>query len=77
MGKSNKAYCVEYKMWGAFAPTKQVTVLASSKADAYNKAVFEKIPQEEGMQCYSAWVRSVTYQNGNHQMFNTFEGKPY
>ena len=75
MGKTNRAYCVEYIM---YSPIKQVTVLASSKAEAYEKAVFEKIPQiEGGRQCYSAWVHSVTYQNGKHQMFNTFEGKPY
>lgn len=52
-------------------------VAASSKADAYDKAVYELIPAAEGELPYSAWVVSVTYNNGNYKTFNTFEGNPY
>lgn len=71
-----KVYYVRYRMhsygreWG-------VQVLARSKADAYDKAVYEIIPPIEGRLPYSAWVSSVTYNNGNYKKFNTHEGKPY
>lgn len=56
---------------------KMVDVIAKSKAEAYDKAVYELIPAIEGELPYSAWVASVTYQNGNYREFNTFEGNPY
>lgn len=69
-------YCVRYKMhqWDR---EWIVTVLAKNKADAYDKAVYEEIPQTEGRLPYSAWVSSVTYRNGNYKQFNTHEGKRY
>lgn len=73
---TNKAYMVHYKMY-ASAEVQTVAVLAKSKADAYDKAVYEAIVKEQGSLPYSAWVTSVTYQNGNYKRFNTFEGKPY
>lgn len=39
--------------------------------------MFEEIPKREGSNPYSAWVKSVTYNNGNYRTFNTFEGEPY
>ena len=60
-----------------FAEEKGIDVAARSKAEAYDKAVYEAIPKKEGEHPYSAWVHSVTYQNGNYKRFNTFEGKPY
>lgn len=75
--KQNHAYTVHYRM--SFADTVRfVCVLASSKQEAYDKAVYEAIPKEyAGFYPYSAWVSSVTYNNGNERKFNTFEGLPY
>lgn len=71
-----KTYYVEYKM-SEVDGTKYVCVTAQSKADAYDKAVYETIPNKEGHLPYSAWVCSVTYSNGKRQEFNTCEGNPY
>lgn len=71
----NKTYYVEYKMYSADA-IKGVDVLAANKWDAYMKATYEAIPGKEGATPFAAWVRSVTYNNGNHREFNTFEGNP-
>lgn len=70
-----KAYTVEYRITGN--EVKRISFLAKNKIDAYDKAVYELIPQKEGEMPYSAWVYSVTYQNGNYRRFNTFEGNPY
>ena len=71
-----KAYTVKYKMWQS-GEVKQISLLAKTKVDAYDKATYEEIPAMEGSSPYSAWVSSVTYQNGNYHRFNTFEGNPY
>ena len=70
------AYYIEYKM-DRVSSVKGCDVLARNKAEAYDKAVYEKIKQTEGSLPYSAWVHSVTYNNGNYRTFNTLEGKPY
>ena len=70
-------YAVHYRMSGTWDKEKAVYVIADSKADAYDKAVYEVIPETEPASPYSAWVHSVTYQNGNVRYFNTFEGNPY
>ena len=72
----SKAYYVNYKMHSA-GEVKGIGFLAYSKDDAYDKAVYELIPENEGSLPYSAWVHSVTYNNGNYRVFNTFEGNPY
>lgn len=69
-----KVYTVLYN---GFGDTKSIDVLAKNKAEAWEKAVYEEIPQKEGECPYSAWVSSVTYQNGNYRSFNNFEGNPY
>ena len=71
-----KAYYVRYRMYDA-DEVKGIGVLASNKADAYDKAVYEAIPKNNGSLPYSAWVYSVTYRNGKHVKFNTHEGNPY
>ena len=71
-----KPYYINYRMYNA-DKIKGIQVLADSKADAYSKAVYESIPEKEGELPYSAWVHSVTFKNGNHKIFNTFEGQPY
>lgn len=71
-----KAYYVKYKL-DRFGEVKGIGLLAKSKTDAYDKAVYEKIPEANGRMPYSAWVYSVTYNNGRYHVFNTFEGKPY
>ncbi len=74
--RSNSAYVVRYRMYSV-DDVHSVVVLAHSKEDAYDKAVFEKIREEQGFCPYSAWVDNVTYQNGNVRYFNTCEGLPY
>ena len=76
--RHSNCYYVQYKMHSA-GEVKGICVIAYSKEDAYDKAVFEMIPHEnvEGHLPYSAWVKSVTYNNGRYIRFNTFEGKPY
>ena len=70
-----KAYYVQYTMY-RHGELKGIQVPAASKYDAYNKAVYELIPQKEDAHPYSAWVHSVTYNNGNYKIFNNFEGNP-
>ncbi len=70
------AYCIRYKMHSADR-VHLVDVVAGSKAEAYDIAVYEEIRKKEGSCPYSAWVSSVTYNNGNCRYFNTFEGNPY
>lgn len=69
------SYWVKYRMIGF--GVKGIDVVAKNKADAYDKAVYELIPEKEGSCPYSAWVHSVTYNNGNYRTFNTSEGNPY
>lgn len=69
-------YRVEYKLFNG-GEVKGIDVSARSKEQAYDKAVYESIPKKEGELPYSAWVASVTYQNGNYREFNTFSGNPY
>lgn len=71
-----KAYYVNYKLFDA-DEYHGVQVPANNKVEAYDRAVYELIPKMEGTSPYSAWVKSVTYNNGKYKRFNTFEGKPY
>lgn len=73
---ANKVYTVHYRMHQS-GEAKMVDVLAKNKAEAYDKAVYEAIVKEQGGLPYSAWVTSVTYQNGNYRRFNTCEGNAY
>jgi len=77
MASYNKSYTVEYNLDGSWDKVRSVSVLARNQADAYDKAVYEVIPEIHGYCPYSAWVASVTYQNGNYKRFNTHEGCPY
>lgn len=74
--KRANAYWVKYRLYGC-GEEKGIDVLATSKADAYDKAVFEAIPEREGEIPYSAWVDNVTYNNGKQRFFNTSEGNAY
>lgn len=69
-------YHVKYKTHSA-SEEFGIDILAKTKADAYDKAVYEEIPKIEGSLPYSAWVFSITYQNGKYRMFKTHEGMPY
>lgn len=69
-------YYVEYKMYEA-DEVKGIDVIANNKEDAYDIATFLEIPRIEDGAPYSSWVSGVTYNNGKHHRFNTFEGKPY
>lgn len=73
----NKVYTIEYCLEGYWDKVRKVTVLAKNKAEAYDKAMYEVIPEIHSYSPYSAWVAGVTYQNGNYKSFNTFEGNPY
>lgn len=72
-----KAYYVMYQLNGSWEEPKGIGFLAQNKFEAYDKAVYELIPQKEGKYPYSAWVHSVTFNNGKHKVFDTFSGKPY
>lgn len=71
-----KHYTVEYKLHSA-DKVRFICVPASNKADAYDKATYEAIPEKEGYTPYSSWVSAVTYNNGNYRTFNNFEGNAY
>lgn len=71
----HNAYAVKYRMPGK--EEEMCFVSAANKAEAYEKAFYEVIPEKEGEMPYSAWVYSVTYQNGNYKCFNTCEGLAY
>lgn len=75
--KSNKVYTVHYIMSPYSSEENYICVLASSKVEAYEKAVFEDIPRTVGGYPYGAYVSSVTYNNGNYKQFNTCVGLPY
>ena len=68
-------YRVKYKLHMADG-VHDIDVIAKSKAEAYDKVVYEEL-YKRGEFPYSAWVYSVTYQNGNYRRFNTHEGNPY
>ena len=68
-------YHVKYKEHRT-GEVKGVDVVASNKDLAYFGAVYDIIPAKDGRMPYSAWVASVTYNNGNYRVFNTWEGKP-
>lgn len=70
-------YHIEYKLNGSWELPKGICIPARSKAEAYDRAFYEAIPEKEGTLPYSAWVYSVTYQNGNYRTFNTSEGNAY
>lgn len=75
VGRRN-VYTIHYRTW-KWGEEKEVFAIASTKAQAYDKAVFELIPKVEGELPYSAWVSGVTFQNGNYRTFNTCDGMAY
>lgn len=77
MMRGSATYHVKYKIIGSCEIEKGIDVVAKSKEDAYDKAVYEIIYDKEQCVPYSAWVSSVTYNNGNCHYFNTSEGLPY
>ena len=71
--KVSHAYYVKYCMH-PWEDEKGIQVAAHNKDEAYDIAVNEAIPNaNEGHYAYSAWVSSVTYQNGNYHRFNGCE----
>ena len=73
---SRQVYHVKYKMH--FSDDEHgIDVIASNKAEAYDTATYDAIPEKMGYTPYSSWVHSVTYQNGNYRLFNTCEGLAY
>ena len=67
-----KAYTIYFYENGVYEDVKQEDVLGSSKENAY-----ENFMNKHNWSVYAAWVHSVTYQNGNYRVFNTFCGNPY
>ena len=67
-----KAYTIMYKK-NSWELPEMVQVLAENKYEAYDHAVYDLL----GGAVYSAWVYSVTYNNGNYHRFNTCEGKRF
>ena len=72
-----KVYYVRYLLDGWFSENKGIDVLARNKAEAYEKAVYEMIPEKEGRVPFGAYVSSVTYSNGNYREFNNDYGNAY
>lgn len=72
-----KAYSVHYYLNGGYEDERMIMVAADDKYGAYDKAVYEAIPEKHGRCPYAAWVYSVTYNNGNEHLFNTCSGLPY
>ena len=70
-------YTVKFLLNGPYESERSCSVIAGNKAEAYDLAVYEVIPEQFGGYPYSAWVYSVTYQNGNYKVFNTCSGNPY
>ena len=77
MASKTHTYRVRFRLNGYWEDSIEIDVIASSAYEAYDKAVYEAIPNKYGTHPYSAWVTSVTYQNGNYKRFNNFDGKPY
>lgn len=75
--KRRFTYHITYILDGDWDISRGIDVVAESKEDAYEKAVFEVLPAEMGRCPYSAWVDSVTYSNGNRREFNTGDGNAY
>ena len=73
----NKTYYIKYLLDGWYSEEKGVCVPAGSKAEAYDKAVYEMIPAKEGRMPFGAYVHSVTYKNGNYRVFNNDYGNAY
>ena len=73
----NKVYTVEYNLNGPWDKVRRVDVIARNKAEAYDKAVYEILPEIHSYSPYSAWVASVTYSNGNYRQFGNHEGNAY
>lgn len=71
-----RTYIVRYRM-NRGGKVKEIEIPANSKVDARAIALFEAIPSTEHNPPYSAWVASVTFDNGNHKEFDTNEYKPY
>ena len=69
-------YTVAYRMYWCDT-SRYINVRARNKSEAYMLRKYEAIPRKEDGQAYAVWVESITYDNGNWRMFNTFEGKPY
>lgn len=72
----SKAYYVKYRV-NHYEEEQGIGLLAVNKKDAYYKAI-DKVKEKEGCTPYSAWVYSVTFQNGRHQVFkSTNEQNPF
>ena len=74
--KNRYTYHIGYIL-SLYGTERSIDIIASSKAEAYEIAVFEAIPAKEGHTPYGAYVASVTYSNGNHKEFNNIIGNPY
>ena len=64
-----RAYTIHYQL-SEHGQIKEISFLAKNKLDAYDKAVYEIIPEMEKEPPFYAYVYSVTYQNGNYKIFN-------
>lgn len=66
--KRRNTYHVAY--WMAYWELeREIDVIAGSKEEAWETAMFEAIPNKEGCNPYNVVVESVTYQNGKYKRF--------
>ena len=75
--KHRYTYHIKFWLDSHASDEQELDVIAESKADAWEKATFEIIPEKYGKCPYSAFVASVTYANGNTRRFNTCHGLAY
>lgn len=73
----NKTYHIKFLLDGWYSEQQGIDVLAKNKGDAYDKAVFEVIPEKYGKCPFGAYVYSVTYSNGNCREFNNDYGNAF
>lgn len=71
-----KTYYIKYLLHGWFSEEKGISVVAKSKADAFDIAL-EMINIKEGRYPFGAYVHSVTFKNGDHRMFSNTYGDAY
>ncbi len=73
----DRTYRVAFKFY-EFDTVRYINIKADNKGDAYDRAVWERIPNAyKGEFPYSAWVESVKYANGRVHRFNAIEGLAY
>ena len=65
----NRSYCVRFYMPGS-EDVNGIIVPARHEREALETAIYYDIPEAFGKKPRKAWVESVTYRNGKHEVVN-------